>query len=260
MVLINGMEADSVSVHDRGFLYGDGVFRTFRFENGIPLHWDLQYAKLSGDCKALGIDCPPESRFREDLEKFGIGNFVVKIIVTRGIGARGFLPEEGMVANRLVMTSPLPENPKREIVARLCDLRLSHQPRLAGIKHLNRLENVMARSEWRDPGISEGILLDLEGNVIEGTMSSLFFFRNGRLHAPDLSRCGVSGVQRKRVLEIGRRNGIETVTGHFGIELLMDADEIFLVNSVIGLWQVRRFEGIDWDKGQMSAKFREWLQ
>ncbi|NNM81630.1 MAG: aminodeoxychorismate lyase [Burkholderiales bacterium] len=260
MVLINGMEADSVSVHDRGFLYGDGVFRTFRFENGIPLHWDLQYAKLSSDCNALGIDCPPESRFREDLEKFGIGNFVVKIIVTRGIGARGFLPEEGMVANRLVMTSPLPENPKREIVARLCDLRLSHQPRLAGIKHLNRLENVLARSEWRDPGISEGILLDLEGNVIEGTMSSLFFFRNGRLHAPDLSRCGVSGVQRKRVLEIGRRNGIETVTGHFGIELLMDADEIFLVNSVIGLWQVRRFEGIDWDKGQMSAKFREWLQ
>ena len=263
MVLVNGVFTDSVKANDRGLMYGDGIFRTLRIERGTPKHWDRHYLKLNRDCAALGIACPSAALLANELNLAAekSPDCVAKIVVTRGPGERGFLPEPAVDPTRIILTSPIPDHVKHgEIRAHLCKLRLSRQPALAGIKHLNRLENILARMEWRDPDIAEGILLDAEGNVIEGTMSSLFLYRKGVLVAPDLSLCGVDGVQRERVLEYACEKNIPVEIKPFGIDFLEQADEVFLVNSVIGLWQVVSLENSSWKKGAFCEALRSWLQ
>lgn len=262
-MLVNGEFADSVQANDRGLMYGDGVFRTFRIENGVPQHWDRHYRKLARDCEALGLACPEKDLLTTELMLVAKArpDCVAKLIVTRGAGGRGYLPEASLEPTRIVLSSPVPDHAKLdEVRVRLCDIRLSLQPRLAGIKHLNRLENVLARMEWNDPEISEGLLLDADDRVIEGTMSSLFLYRGGRLIAPDLARCGVDGVQRERVFEFSAACNIPVQVMSFGIEFLMQAEEVFLVNSVIGLWQVTALERTTWNRGRFCEALREWLR
>lgn len=251
---MRGEEAgtDSISIRDRGFLYGDGVFRTMRAEQGKLQHWSLHLKKLQQDCRALGIDCPSPSLLSAELENLLCTHpqGVFKLIVTRGQGGRGYAPPPNAVANHYWDVFPLPEYPKewrkQGVTLRLCDLRLSHQPRLASIKHLNRLENVLAAAEWQDPDIAEGLLCDNDDNVIEGTRSNLFFVRDGELLTPDLSRCGVAGVQRERVLAWALKQHMPVKIGHFKIRNLLEAEEVFLVNSVIGVWPVREFQQRQW--------------
>ncbi|HQT26069.1 MAG TPA: aminodeoxychorismate lyase [Burkholderiales bacterium] len=260
-MLVNGEFADSVKANDRGLMYGDGVFRTLLIKRGIPEHWDRHYRMLSRDCDRIGIVPPAQETLTEELMRLGEGDCVAKIIVTRGPGKRGYLPEGSFEPTRIIMAGPIPEHAHRtEVSARFCNLRLSHQPELAGIKHLNRLENVLARMEWTDPHISEGLLLDMAGHVIEGTMSSLFLYSKGCLIAPDLASCGIDGVQRARVLEYSRESGLPLHIRSFGKDELLQAEEVFLVNSVIGLWQIVSIGERHWEKGEFCLKLREWLQ
>ena len=144
-------------------------------------------------------------------------------------------------------------------VCNLCRIRLAAQPALAGIKHLNRLENVLARSEWSDPGIAEGLLCDADGNVICGTMSNVFLVTGGELVTPDLARCGVAGVQRELVIELARSNNIPVRIASVSIDELLCADELFLVNSVIGVWQIAALDRKTWNAGPMTAQIRRWI-
>jgi 4-amino-4-deoxychorismate lyase len=141
----------------------------------------------------------------------------------------------------------------------LCETRLSHQPRLAGIKHLNRLENVLAAAEWQNPDVAEGLLCDSEGNVIEGTRSNLFLVRHGELLTPDLSRCGVAGVQRQRVLDWAATRNLPASVGRVTLQDVLDADEVFLTNSVIGLWPVREFQQRHWQEFPLAQKIAAFL-
>lgn len=262
---VNGAVADSISIRDRGFLYGDGVFRTMLAEQGKLRHWSLHLKKLQHDCQALDIDCPVSEQLSVELESLldCHPQGVIKLIVTRGQGGRGYAPPAAQVSNHVWDVFPLPEYPeawrKQGVTLRLCDVRLSHQPRLAGIKHLNRLENVLAAAEWKEADIAEGLLIDLEGNLIEGTRSNLFFVRDGRLCTPDLSRCGVAGVQRERVLFWAKSRGIFVEIGHFQLEEMVQADELFLVNSVIGLWPVRAFQQRRWKDFPLALEVAEHL-
>jgi 4-amino-4-deoxychorismate lyase len=125
---------------------------------------------------------------------------------------------------------------------RLCSTRLSRNPALAGIKHLNRLEQVMARSEWSD-AFQEGLMLDTSEQVVEGTMSNLFLVRDDALVTPDLSHCGVAGITRARVMERARAWGVSCQEDSVRVEDLWRADGLFLTNTLIGLWPVRSLEG-----------------
>ena len=261
--LINGIPLDVVPANDRGLLYGDGVFRTLKREGGVSRCWSRQYAKLADDCSALNIRCPDATVLAAELAQLP-PDCVAKIIVTRGPGARGYAAAADAMPTRIVTASALPVYPdshcKIGVKARLCSLRLASQPRLAGIKHLNRLENVLARMEWDDAAIAEGLLLDEAGNVIEGTMSNLFACRDGVLHTPDLSRCGVAGVQRDRILALAAELGLSVMVAPLSLDTLMAADEVMLCNSVIGVWQVREFNGRVWESGGISARLRSLLE
>ncbi|ABE49770.1 aminodeoxychorismate lyase [Methylobacillus flagellatus] len=264
--LINGIADAMVSPLDRGLHYGDGVFRTIRVINGQPVAWDEHYAKLADDSGRLKLPCPDAVVWRADLAQLfsDQGNGVAKLILTRGIAERGYAVTDHIQITRIAIRSPLPLYPVQNatvgIRARLCNTRLSHQPLLAGIKHLNRLENVLARQEWDDPTISEGVMLDQDGLVVEGVMSNILVRSGTMLMTPSLERCGVAGITRQRILSMAPALGLTPSITSLTLADLMDADEVLMCNSLYGAWQVVNFNGRSWLPGQLASKLQLVLQ
>lgn len=251
MTLVDGSPGDSVSARDRGFAYGDGVFRTLRLRGGQPLWWRDHYAKLATDCAALALDCPAADTLRAEVCAVAAGgDAAVKIVVTRGVGARGYAPPRSQPSTRVVLSAPLPAHAAAgaadAIRARWCDLRLARQPRLAGIKHLNRLENVLARAEWDDPAIVEGLLCDDRGDVVGGVMSNVFWVSGGECFTPDLAACGVAGVARARLLRRIGRLGLASRIGRWPPAAILAADEVIVCNSLMGVRRVARLDDTQW--------------
>lgn len=260
-MLIDGIPGNMISIRDRGLLYGDGVFRTLRATAAQALHWPLHYRKLRHDCEAIGIACPDFDLLDAELRSLLISHpdAVFKIIVTRGPAARGYAPPVDTEPVHIWDVLPAPGYPQHAASLGLCRLRLGIQPRLAGIKHLNRLENVLAAAECAD--CDEGLMQDADGRVIEGVRSNLFLFLGGRLVTPDLARCGVAGVQRDLVLDQARRMSLETEVRDVALDEVYGADELFLANSVFGLWPVASFGDRSWTDysrtGTLQAALRK---
>lgn len=261
-VLVNGLSNEHIRVIDRGLMYGDGVFRTLLIRSGNALCWTHHYEKLHADCAALGIPCPRENLLHEEMMRLIelSPDCVLKIVVTRGEGNRGYAFPGGIEPTRILMKSPVPQYPASYfsdgVRMHLCETRLAAQPRLAGIKHLNRLENVLARAEWSDPGIAEGLLLDMEGNAIEGTLSNIFVRQGTTLHTPDLKHCGVAGVQRQRIMALAGKLGLTVRVENLPLHRIYNADEVVLSNSVIGTWQVRELGGNSCQVGNLAERLR----
>lgn len=265
MILVNGVAAETVAATDRGLAYGDGVFRTLLSKRGRVRWWPHQYRKLQQDCAALEIACPPEEVLSKEVERVTdpAVDEAVKIIVTRGSGARSYAPPQPASPNRIVMSFPVPDYPpefgRSGIKVHLCRTALSFQPRLAGVKHLNRLENVLARAEWSDPSMPEGLVADADGNIVGGIMTNLFIVEGGRLVTPELSRRGVAGVTRARIIAATRKAGMGCREEAISQARLLDAEEALLTNSVVGVWQIKECAGRNWKPGEHVTRVREWL-
>lgn len=265
-VLVNGKATDGLSALDRGLQYGDGLFETFRIREGVPEFWDRHIFRLARGCERLRLPAPPLEQLTDETRQLCDGRQagVLKIIISRGRGGRGYALPEEVHPTRIVARFPAPTYPASHqqdgVVVRLCDTRLGMNPALAGLKHLNRLEQVLARAEWQDPTIAEGLMCDTEGRVVEGTMSNVFAVRDGRLLTPDLSRCGVAGILREVVLELAAKLGIPTQEGSLEIEDLMSSQEVFLTNSLIGIWPVRRIAERDVALGPVTQRLAAALE
>ena len=200
--------AHSLAIDDRGLHYGDGLFETARCCHGNVRLLDAHLRRLRSGCERLGIAFPDESQLRAEIVTVcgEVDDGVLKIILTRGRGGRGYRPVPDMTATRIVALHPLPIiDTTLPITVRWCDMRLGRNPSLAGMKHLNRLEQVLAQQEWRpssiaEGSIAEGLMLDTEGELVGGTMSNVFIVSGGLLITPDLRYCGVRGVMREEVL------------------------------------------------------------
>lgn len=265
MILVNGAASDALDAADRGLAYGDGVFRTLAIRGGQPLSWTRHYHKLARDCDAVSIPCPAGDTLRDEIDRLAAHerDCAAKIIITRGTGQRGYAAPSELQPTRIVMSCALPRHPaefaQSGVKVHLCSLRLGFQPALAGVKHLNRLENVLARAEWSDPDIAEGLMFDGEGNVIGGTMSNLFIVERDALVTPDLNRCGVAGVTRDRIIEAAAGHRVTCRVEHIGLSRVLHAQEALLVNSLIGVWQVRALGDTAWAQGTVVARVRQWL-
>lgn len=252
-MLINGKPGDTVCALDRGLQYGDGLFETLAVAGGRPALWERHMRRLMSGCRRLGLPAPPrELLFSECRAVSAAGQRgVLKILLTRGAGGRGYRPASAAEPTRIVVFHPWPEYPQQwwrdGIRLRICVTRLGENPALAGLKHLNRLEQVLARAEWDDPGIAEGLMLDFSGQVVEGTMTNLFLLRDGALLTPDLGRCGVAGVMREVVMDVARERGIPVAESNLTLQELEQADALFMTNSVIGIWPVMALEGRRFD-------------
>lgn len=258
-ILINGVADGQLAALDRGLQYGDGLFETLRICASRPCLWSAHMARMKQGCTRLGIPMPAEMLLRQEAENLcaGVDDGVLKIVLTRGSGGRGYRPPEVPEPTRLLARFPAPEYPPeiatQGVAVRICEIRLGHSPTLAGLKHLNRLEQVLARAEWQDTEIAEGLMQDIEGNIIEGTMSNLFMVKAGTLRTPELSRCGVAGVMRAQVMAAAERLEMPVGEGRLGLRDLAAADELFLCNSVIGIWPVRELAGREYTPGPVTA-------
>ncbi len=265
-MIVDGVKTNNIPASDRGLLYGDGLFETLAVREGRPCLWNAHMDRLAKGCERLGFPFPdPAHLFEEALLAIGDRRRgVLKIIVTRGTGGRGYRPPEAPHTRRIIELHPWPDSPpewrQEGVRLRLCSTRLGINPDLAGIKHLNRLEQVMARAEWDDPAVAEGLMRDTAGHVVEGTSTNLFLVEDDGLVTPDLSSCGVAGVMRAVVTEVAGELGIALRQRPVTLKDTQNARALFLTNALIGIWPVRTFEQIAFDIDAIPASLRNRVQ
>ncbi len=263
--LINGKPVSVVDINDRAFQYGDGVFETIAVSDGQPEFLTRHLQRLQIGCQALDIDCPEYQIIADEIRTLCSQqqSAVIKILITAGQSARGYRRPSLSIPNRMITCLPFPEHPQNlstsGITLRLCRHRLSINPVLAGIKHLNRLDQVIARNEWNHFDIHEGVMLDADGYVIEGTMSNLFLVENGCLKTALLDRTGVAGIIRSVVIDQARQAGVIVDIKRIKLNELLYADEIFMTNSVIGIWPVCQFETRTYTIGATVLQAKNWI-
>jgi 4-amino-4-deoxychorismate lyase len=241
--LINGIAADSISIYDRGLAYGDGLFETMAVKAGDPLLFTEHMARLLHGCRILGIAGPDIGHCRNEVMQLCAGRTgVLKLILTRGSGGRGYATQTGIQPNRLLLFSNWHSWPRefytQGIRIGISNTRIPEQPQLAGIKHLNRLENVLAAREVDGNTMQEGIMLDYSDRIIECTRSNIFFVKDGELHTPALDRCGVNGVMRNYILKRALEHGIKVNIRDIFLDEARQMKEAFVCNSLIGIWPV----------------------
>ena len=242
--IVNGERSDHVKANDRGLAYGDGCFETIAVKQGEPLLWKRHMQRLFESCDRLGIQTNSDSAALEQEARQVLSpkeNAVLKIIVTRGTDGQGYRTDGAGPATRIVCSLPWRERPASNrtegIRLRVCETRLACNARLAGIKHLNRLEQVLARAEWLDD-YDEGLMLNNHAQVIEGTMSNVFLQTGSVIVTPPLDECGVAGVMRDEVLAQLDEMGISARQEPVTLDMIYKADALFVTNSLIGLWPV----------------------
>ena len=242
-MLINGEPGQTIPVSDRGFHYGDGVFETIRVINKQLSFWPLHQRRLANACTLLAITLDLVA-LQGDLDKLlaqSPANGIVKIIITRGSGGRGYAPGLSSATTRIVQFHELPpanNGPTADgIRVKFCQQPLSVNSTLSGLKYLGRLDLVLASMEL-DDGFDEGIMTTDSGQVIEGTRSNLFAVIDGELVTPNLRNAGVAGVMREYLMERFASTGNPVQELDLEREDLSNASEMFLCNSVFGVWPV----------------------
>lgn len=252
-------------------MYGHSVFETVAVNAGKLLLWDQHLARLLLGAQTLNIPFHNElaTLLMADVAQLlasheqANGLNVIRIQLTMGQGGRGYANPESPTPTRIVSLHDYPiqhlQRAKTGVNIGVSDVRLAQQPLLAGIKHGNRLEQVLARSRWH-PDWDEALLLDQDQNVIEGTQSNLFVVEQGVLKTPDLSLCGVAGVMRGYVLGLAQTIGVEVQTVRLSLSQVESADEVFLTNSLIGIWPVKRCGKILYNTSEVSSKLLKKIQ
>ncbi|KRW62134.1 aminodeoxychorismate lyase [Pseudomonas sp. TTU2014-080ASC] len=265
LIWVDGRPAELLSVKDRGLAYGDGLFETIAVSAGHPILFERHMQRLAEGCRRLAIPLD-EPGVRQQLLDFCqlVGQGVCKLILTRGDGQRGYASPNPSVPRLILQAAPKPVYPQSnaEQGVRLfpCLTRLAEQPLLAGLKHLNRLEQVLARDEWQDTEHAEGLMRDVSGRVIEGVYSNLLMVIDGALVTAELSRCGVAGVMRAELLAQAEKHGIVCQVRDISYDELLAADEVMLCNSLYGVWPVRALLTHDWPVGALTRKLQAIAQ
>ncbi|HKR75629.1 MAG TPA: aminodeoxychorismate lyase [Rhodanobacter sp.] len=241
MILVDGQPQDAVSALDRGLLYGDGLFETIRFVGDTAPLWPRHMQRLARGCERLRLPMPDPAQLWHEAQtaRSDMAQAVLRITFTRGVGVRGYVMSSAPQATRIVAAFPMPALDaalyRDGVRLHLCETRLAEQPRLAGIKHLNRLEQVLARAEWSDSAIAEGLLCDVRGNAMSATAANLFAVIDGVPVTPALERCGVAGVLRAELLQVLPRVEVRDLPLHE----CLGAGELFLSSSVRGILPVQ---------------------
>ena len=260
--LINGEISSRVPVTDRGFQYGHGVFETLAVDRGSPVMWAQHLLRLERGCERLALPLPEEPVLLREIQTVCSGRqyAVVKLILTAGEGSRGYQASRPIVPNRIIASFSFPHDciaaRNSGVALRMCGQQMGLNRPLAAIKHMNRLEQVLARSEWDDPAVADGLMQDQENYVISATSANLFLVSEGLLLTPRLDRCGIRGVVRDAILnQFNSSSEKRRITA----ELLFEADEVFICNSIRGVWPVLKIDDREYDIGPRTREVQAWL-
>lgn len=271
MFLLNGQSTGSIDILDRGLHYGDGLFETLAVIDQQPLCWDKHLQRLLSGCARLKIDFDDVDILKSEVSSLceNTGNHseraVLKITITSGTGGRGYKRgNAGVKPTRLLAMHPWPDYPDNYstegVQAHLCYTRLGHIPELAGIKHLNRLEQVLARNEWENTDVMEGLMLDIDAYVIAGTMSNLFaIYPDKKLLTPDLSLCGIEGIVRQSILDHSSEFGYKSEICKLSLEDIYSASEVFFCNSIAGIMPVNQLADHKFSSQLTANEIKQFL-
>lgn len=241
MYWLNGQLTDSVSLSDRSFQYGDGCFTTMLTIDGKIVHWAKHIQRIESCLNVLGIENPNwhtvEAWLTQAIHTKGKAG--VKLHISRGEGGRGYSPTQVTSPNVTISAFQFPSHYEQwccdGIELGICEPRLGLNPLLAGHKHNNRLEQVLLKADIERQGFSDGVALDYQDHVIETTMANIFWLRDGILYTPELSHAGVAGVMRRVIMSYAAEHSWQVVEGQFTLEQLLNADEVFISNSILGV-------------------------
>ena len=258
--LINGELSAFVHADDRGLAFGDGVWERLAVVNGEPWFWQDHIDRLARGCERLGLVAPPQSVLLREVQTVTAGRSrsLVKIVLTRGNGAHGYLPSDDPAMTRVVTAYPWPQAPAHRVArARICDTRLAVQPALGGINHLNRLELVLAAREMAAHAGYEGLLLDTNEHLISAVDSNIFLVVGDQLLTPRMDRSGVRGILRGR---IARAFKARTELRRITLDMVPEADEVFLCDVVRGIVPVLTIDRWKFNPGPVTAELQAWLE
>lgn len=249
-------EISIIDTGNRGLAYGDGLFESMRVHcGGVPL-WLRHLARLRVGAARLGIPVPDagfiEARMAELATGCAAG--VLKLLLTRGQGGRGYGPPLQATPEWLLVLYPEPAMKAAALRLHMCDTRLAIQPALAGIKHCNRLEQVLARAECDRAGCDEGLMQDTTGNLVCATAANVLVLRDGGWSTPPITECGVAGVLRQWLLEHGLVTVAPLSSGQ-----VQSSDALALCNALRGILPVATLDGHAWHPHHAVAQIQARL-
>jgi len=249
--IVDGKMTDTLALSDRSWQFADGCFTTIAMRHGQLESWPLHWSRLHHCAQRLALGSFTESELLSDWEKLCqslapevLTKAVVKIVLTRGDGGRGYAPPATAVARRILTVSEFPahyETWQRDGIAiGRAQLKLGRQPALAGLKTLNRLEQVLLKQELaQQTTMDDLVVVDSDDYIVEATAANLFWRQGDRWYTPALDQAGVAGVAREQLLQVNPQVKI----GHYRWQSLQEADEVLVCNALMGLVPVRQLNG-----------------
>ncbi|MCH1931227.1 aminodeoxychorismate lyase [Shewanella sp. A25] len=262
---VNGTSQGCIDPFDRGLAYGDGLFATMRTGEAGILFFDCHQARLTAGAARLGFEWRLSHELKHQLNAIAeqYPHHCIKLLLTRGVGGRGYVPPLEVKVSEVVSVHPIPSHytdwQREGISLKTSSVRLGHQPLLAGIKHLNRLEQVLIKSQPLATGFEDWLVLDCHDKVIESSMANIFFVKGNQLSTPSLEYCGVAGVMREQVMQNLLENGMNIECLPIQSKQLADFDSVFITNSVLGVVDVKQIDTFSFTRSPITTLLREQL-
>ena len=266
----DGRHCNALPADDRAVQYGDGLFETVAIRDGAPRLWNYHVERLQTAAARLELAVPTEPALRRELDaalqqaRTDTKRCVAKLVMSAGTGPRGYRRTGDAPVTLLTGVSASRRLPDAcyldGVDLRLCNTRLAIQPQLAGMKTLNRLEQVLARNEWQEKSVFEGLTLDTDGRLICGTMSNVFLIIGQQLITPAITRCGVAGVMRRHVLTLLDEAGVDFQVRDVEVDEMRTADGLFISNSQIGILPAKRCGASSWQPHTVFRKLTGMLR
>jgi 4-amino-4-deoxychorismate lyase len=247
-VIVNGEYINQVSLSDRSVQFGDGCFTTLLVTKGIAEFWSAHRQRLMQGCERLSINFSAWELLEKSVYELSQkhNKAVLKVIISRGIGGRGYGTDESAVPSFFISQHAFPNHylewQAQGIALSLSPILLAKQPLLAGIKHLNRLEQVLIKQQLQHTTFDDVIVCDTDKHLVESSAANLFWCIGNTWFTPDLSQSGVDGVMRNQVLRYFKQQGIAVKLVKIGSEALLKAEQLFLCNSVMKVIPARNFQ------------------
>ncbi len=262
VILIDGKKQSKASIFNRNTQFGDGLFETCLVENKKLLFWSNHFERMKLGCDRLKISMIDETLWLSDIKKafslMKIDNCIVKLVLSRGESLRGYSYKDNIRPIRMTIVSELKKNNKNKIFSlEFCNSGYNSNPKLAGIKHCNRLEQVIARAGIK---VDDGIMLDENENVVSVTQGNIFCIQGNRLITPNLDKCGIEGTRRAVIIKIAVDLGFDINIKNLSVAELLRSDEVFISNSIQGVGPVNQIEDFVYSKHKITEIISETLK
>ncbi len=268
LIYINGQEHNGLSTLDRGLAYGDGLFETMLVVDGLVPLLSYHHKRLLKGLSHLGIELDSARLVNDvnallDIAKtIDEKHLILKLTVTRGVGGRGYQVDSSAQATLVLQLFSVNIDLSKHngVSVHFCQERLPAVS-WAGLKTLNQLPYVLAAKERQGSSFDEGLLLNRHGDLIEATARNVFIVKGEQLITPLLNESGVAGAQRQFIVEsVAGQLGLNIIERVVKLEECLSADEIFLTNSITGIWPVTHCEykqqDYTWDVGPITRSLQ----